>query len=466
MYDLSVISDLLEPQFAKILHDHLSPASPVQSEELLFGRDKQLRAITQALYAVGRTVFIFGDRGVGKTSLAQTVAYSHQSAVHDPVLLACEPQTTFADIMNDAVDQLAPAKITGSTSTSVNLKVGFKGLSLDTGATREWSALESKGPVVNLNDLINALFSIAKQRVNESTFIIIDEFDRIIDDIERAHFADFIKQIGDQKIPLKFLFCGVADSLQKLLGTHESCYRYVEEIHLDNLKYEARYEIVDTVAKALGCQITDPYRYRIAAISDGFPHYIHRMCEKLFWQMYSDERQCTSPTTAHYREAVAESVLSMEQHLKGAYEKAVLRDADGYEEILWAMADHSDMIRSADDIYTSYLSIMNLSEDGDEPMDRKTVSARITALKSKACGSILIPHRRGWYQFKENIIRGYVRLRAEEQGVELATEYAAASASGSQSVWKQSSRRRRFGTRREDMRRTQYHDIKETPRRD
>jgi hypothetical protein len=92
--------------------------------------------------------------------------------------------------------------------------------------------------------------------------------------------------------------------------------------------------------------------------------------------------------------------------------------------------------------------------------------ARITALKSKACGSILIPHRRGWYQFKENIIRGYVRLRAEEQGVELATEYAAASASGSQSVWKQSSRRRRFGTRREDMRRTQYHDIEETPRRD
>jgi uncharacterized protein len=155
----------------------------------------------------------------------------------------------------------------------------------------------------------------------------------------------------------------------------------------------------------------------------------------------------------------------MEQHLQGAYEKAVLRDAGGYEEVLWAMADHSDMIRSADDIYASYLSIMNLSEDGDEPMDRKTV-ARIAALKSKTCGSILIPHRRGWYQFKENIIRGYVRLRAEEQWVELATEYAAASASGSQSVWKQSSRRRRFGTPREDMKRTQYQDIEETRRRD
>ena len=174
MYDLSVISDLSEPQFAKILHDHLSPASPVQSGELLFGREKQVRAITQALYAVGRTIFIFGDRGVGKTSLAHTVAYSHQSAAHDPVLLACEPKTTFADIMNDALDQLAPAKKTGSTSTSVNLKVGFKGLSLDTGATREWSALDSKVLVVNLNE-------------TNLPSSIIDEFDSISDDTERAH---------------------------------------------------------------------------------------------------------------------------------------------------------------------------------------------------------------------------------------------------------------------------------------
>ena len=459
MYDLSVIGDLSESKFAEILHGHLSPASPVQSEELLFGREQQLRLITQALYAVGRTIFIFGDRGVGKTSLAHTVAHLHQSAAHNPVLLACEPQTTFAEIMNDAVQKLAPAKKTGSTSTSANLKLGAKLLSLDAGVKKEWSERESKNIVVNLNDLIDALSSIANERATESTFIVIDEFDRINDEAERTHFADFIKQIGDQKIPLKFIFCGVADSLQKLLGTHESCYRYIEEIHLKNLRYEARYEIIDTVAKALGCQITDPYRYRIAAISDGFPHYIHRMCEKLFWQMYGDERVCVSPTPAHYREAVAQSVLSMEQHLKASYEKAVMRAADGHEEVLWAMADHSDMIRSADDIYTSYLSIMKLSEIDEKPMDRKTVSTRITALKSTTCGPILVPYRRGWYQFKENMMRGYVRLRAEEQGVELATESAAASASGIQSVWKQSARRRRFGTRREDMRRTEYHDI-------
>src|SRR5215469_16019118 len=103
----SMIPNFNDPHgFAHVLHGHLSPTSPIQSQEHLYGRAKQVQQIEQALYAAGRSIFIYGDRGVGKTSLAHTVAYSHQSATNEPVLLACSQNATFSGLMGDVVAAL------------------------------------------------------------------------------------------------------------------------------------------------------------------------------------------------------------------------------------------------------------------------------------------------------------------------------------------------------------------------
>lgn len=88
-----MIGNLSEQEFANILHTYLSPSKAIQSEEHLYGRDTQLQPIKEALYSPGRTVFIYGDRGVGKTSLAQTVAFGHQYAEYDAIIKACSTRT-------------------------------------------------------------------------------------------------------------------------------------------------------------------------------------------------------------------------------------------------------------------------------------------------------------------------------------------------------------------------------------
>lgn len=60
--------------FGKLLNEVVSPSRPVLSLEHLKGRENQLSRIQQALYATGRNVFIYGERGVGKSSLAATAA--------------------------------------------------------------------------------------------------------------------------------------------------------------------------------------------------------------------------------------------------------------------------------------------------------------------------------------------------------------------------------------------------------
>jgi hypothetical protein len=91
--------------FGQALSKVLSPAQPLQSEEYLKGRAEQLYGIEKALYAPGRHVLIHGLRGVGKSSLAQTAAYKISQSC-DPIIVSCDPQSTFRSIIKDIFDEV------------------------------------------------------------------------------------------------------------------------------------------------------------------------------------------------------------------------------------------------------------------------------------------------------------------------------------------------------------------------
>jgi MoxR-like ATPase len=102
------IGALNQDAFVRILQEHLRPSSPIESFEHLYGRERQLEQIKQAMFSPGRHVFIYGDRGVGKTSLARTAAFEHHPTDHgEPIAVACGTGTTFITLMGDIVSQLA-----------------------------------------------------------------------------------------------------------------------------------------------------------------------------------------------------------------------------------------------------------------------------------------------------------------------------------------------------------------------
>ena len=55
-------------KFGEELGRILSASRLIQSIEHLKGREKELDTIDKSLYAPGRHVFVYGDRGVGKCS--------------------------------------------------------------------------------------------------------------------------------------------------------------------------------------------------------------------------------------------------------------------------------------------------------------------------------------------------------------------------------------------------------------
>lgn len=219
---------------------------------------------------------------------------------------------------------------------------------------------------------------------------------------------------------------------------------------MPRLGFEARFAIIDDASQALGVNVNDRQRLRVAAISDGFPHYIHLICEKLFWEMFNAPLEVNQPSNDHFKQAISHAVMGIEPHLRASYEKAVIKDSTGYEDTLWAMADHADLLRRTEEVYESYVQLFT---GFGELLDRAKVTARLAKLKSAACDHVLASERPGYYHFRENIMRGYVRLRAEDAEVELATDFASGPSSGS-TFRQRGARRSRGGLRPADWRHT------------
>jgi Cdc6-like AAA superfamily ATPase len=408
--------------FEATLQKTLSPTSPIRSPEHLKGREKKLEDIRRALVQPGRSVFIHGDRGVGKTSLAQTAAFEHQSASKSPVLIGCDASSTFG-----RVAQQITTRMLGLDANLLKIGKQFKG-GIQTGAiSAEAQQTAEHGPVPipgSVDEAINMLSQAAAHH-SKQPVIVIDEFERLKSDSERALFADLIKQTGDQGMPFKLIFCGVASSLSELLDAHHSCYRYLVTVELERLPTTPRFEIINEAASAVGVEVEPSSLFRISSISDGFPHYVHLITEKLLWEIFVDENTISLSRPSHYLAAIKAAVVDIEAKLRQSYEKATQKyvEQDQYEAVLWAVADHHELSRRSADIFEVYRHLTNRMET-IHPLSRDKFTQRMNSLKRPTHGSILRGSRQGWYEFSEPVMRGYVRLRAEARGVELGADHA------------------------------------------
>jgi Cdc6-like AAA superfamily ATPase len=406
--------------FKKKMKELFTPAQPVRDRQHLRGREAKLQQIERAFNSSGKHIFIFGDRGVGKTSLAQTAAFIHQSSDNTPVRVACDNQSTFFQIIKDVSARCVPTSgVVSKKKKSEVFKLGIPGLSADISQSIESGSIPD---LRSLNEAV-ALVSHVAQYHSADPVIIIDEFDQIVDDKEKKLFADFMKQISDQEINIKMIFCGIAKSLNDLIGQHMSTGRYLSPIELEVLTHDARWEIIKSAAKELSYEIPHEFVIRIGQISDGFPYYVHLIGETLFWSIFQDQQKPTMFDSRHFHEGITQAIGEAEPVLKLAYDKAVQKYSDDYEEVLWAVADSQSFRRQISEIYDkSYTSIMKQRKNRIL-LDRKKFNQRLLNLKKDRHGSVLDGTGAGWYQFHENVVRGYVRLRAQNSGVELGKDH-------------------------------------------
>lgn len=259
---------------------------------------------------------------------------------------------------------------------------------------------------------------------------MLDEFDAIKDLAERTKFAELLKQLGDQSINLKFIFTGIGNSIDELVGAHPSAFRQLETVELPRLGWNARRAIVKKAVHAFGLSIDDDVNWRIAIVSDGFPYYVHLIMEKMLWEAFVEDNVTEELSWIQFHRGLRAAIQSINVELKRPYDKAVSHRDQQYESVVWATAAGDDLYRPLKDMYDSYKEIVKQKNGPNEYMlVAPKFNNHIRNLRGKGFGEILqqVPNRSGWYVYKEKMLRGYVRMQAEANEIELLGETEAPS---------------------------------------
>lgn len=285
-----------------------SPAAPINRRDLFAGRLSQLQRVFDAVSSRGQHVVIFGERGVGKTSLAnivKDVASRKQSdgSSLSIVKINCSKDDSFSTVWVKAFSEIVVRTDSGTTT------IGFSNKPIvDEFTAAEWLP-QSPSP--------NDVRKIA-DRLGATAFIF-DEFDRIQPG-EGALFADTIKTLSDASSPCALVLVGVAHDIDTLIKEHISIDRALVQILMPRMTVNELHEILNKAMNALKMNMSADARNLIVLLSQGLPHYTHVLGRASTLQAIEQERAEIGIDDVN--SSINESIQNTHQSIVNSYQAA------------------------------------------------------------------------------------------------------------------------------------------------
>lgn len=403
------------------LNNTVHPSENISRPYQLKGRDAPLRQMRDCFETPGSHPFIWGPRGVGKTSLGHTACEEYSELVTLAAAVACEKDTAFGTLLTDLLRYVISNNKVSIRDKSFTASVSAFGVSIGAKLGDVQGSVSVEGP----NHATAYLQTIFSQSRFPSTIptIIIDEFDRLKNRDTFEMLSGTLKQISVVGLNLKIILCGVTEDLNDLLGAHESVERYIYGVELPPLTHDAVWQIISDVEQEFSVRFNRGQHVRISQIASGYPAFAHLILKNIVLRAYELGYEGAEITNDLYKEGISESAQQAATRLKTAYENAIKKGTDRYIEVLWALANSTYLDRQFKDIVGDYERIMmsRPHRAGYETEKNNGQDIR-NALNSLTTRGVLKKGKTGWYQFCDPMLRGYVRMVAEREGVELSDE--------------------------------------------
>jgi len=382
------------------LNEVFTPAAPIMTRDLFFGRLDQLNRVVETITERGQHAILYGDRGVGKTSLANILHQALQGLVVTKV--TCNRTEDFRAIWNKIFKRITiMAKSQGAGFTAEEVK---KAIQLNFFLPEEQN--------VDSTDILATL-----EFLTTPILLIFDEFDSVKDPDTRTRFADTIKALSDNAPNVTLLLVGVAQNVTDLIGMHPSTERCLRQILLPRMSADELGLIIDNGMKSLGSSIDPFVRLDIIEFSHGFPHYTHLLSK------YAVKSALTSGTLDvtrhHFDLSIDEALANVSESIRDLYQRATTSGHKGalYQHVLHACAlakeDEHGAFRATD-----LLKPMRLVTGKPYPVS--SYGFHLSQLCSDERGPVLEQVGRGkmhLYKFRHPLIRAYVRIRLYQAGL-------------------------------------------------
>lgn len=374
------------------VRDVFTPHTPINQENLFRGRMAEVQQILSTLNTPGQHVLLFGDRGVGKSSLANiTSSKLIKITEKELVIKRCSKSDSFCTIFENVLMKCGIDLSIQTKNISGNISVS--GFGYQRSAEHGGFSNKAQSPSW-ICDKIKDL----------NILLLIDEFDSIQNKDDKHKVAELIKLLSDSNSSLKIFVVGIAASAEELTAGHPSVQRCLKEIKLDKMSQRELVDIIKNGSAKLNLNFTRDAMFRICRLSSGYPHFTHLISLKAAEIVIINELENIGIDEVN--EAIERSIIDCENSLRQSYEETVKSSSTMvvYRKVLYATALCYDEFIRSKDIRFIYKLIF------EEEITQQRLNQYLSKLVSNSDDKILRRLTKGVYRFADPRMSSYIRL--------------------------------------------------------
>jgi Cdc6-like AAA superfamily ATPase len=256
-----------------------TPSQPVVDPRMFAGRMGALTTCIRAIEDQRLHLVIYGERGIGKTSLLHMLASAARGARYIVVYLSCGAASNFDETFRAVATHLPLLFHSDYGPTAAEAESG-----------ESVAGLLPAGPLLprQFGDLCGKL-------TGTRVLIILDEFDRASDPQFRRDAAELMKILSDRSVRVQLVVAGVAADLAELVGHIPSVRRNILAVPVPLMNNQEVEELVRNGEEASGITVTPAAREHIVQISAGSPYIASLVCHHAALEALDDGRLDVSP---------------------------------------------------------------------------------------------------------------------------------------------------------------------------
>lgn len=231
-------------------------AQPVSELRQFAGRRELLETIIRSIEDRRLHVVLYGDRGIGKTSLLHIVTTLAQQARYLVRYTSCSAASAFDPTFRAIAHDIPLLYHEGSDPTSTRVESG-----------QTLADLLGSDPLTpgSLSEMLEGLSGTR-------LLVVLDEFDRTESADFRREVAELIKNLSDRGSRVQILVGGVAENLTELIRHIPSIRRNLLGISVGKMKVEEIEEIIGNGEAASGLVFDRSGRMQLVEAANGSPY--------------------------------------------------------------------------------------------------------------------------------------------------------------------------------------------------
>ncbi len=238
------------------LRDAFTPSHPIAHAQKFAGRRDLLGQLIHLIEDQQLHVVLYGDRGIGKTSILRIVANLARDAEYHVSYASCGSDTSFDSLFRQFAREL-----------SLLFHADYPPTHEDVEAGRTFADL------MGAKDLTVADVTALFEKVQGTqVLLIVDEFDRVASLRMREQIAEVIKNLSDRGAPIQFFIAGVASNLTALVSHIPSIRRNLIGLPVSPLDKEETAQILEAGARQSGLAFEHEATDAIGVLSRGLPY--------------------------------------------------------------------------------------------------------------------------------------------------------------------------------------------------